>query len=100
MGLFGLFDAAVSAPCGEPRFLRGHATALKIVGEEGEMRCDFAGKVLFRVPVGEAIAELNQYSSQLRHDYGSSASSLSTTPDICRQRSDSSWSAFNPAFVM
>jgi hypothetical protein len=61
--------------------------AFEVVGEEGEVRCDFACKVLFGALVGEEIAELADDSSQMHDGYGSSASSFSTTPDIWRQRS-------------
>ena len=100
MRLFCLLHAAVSASRGQPCFFRRHAAAFEVVGEEGEVRFDFARKVLFGALVGEETAELGDDSSPMRHGYCSSASSFSTTPAIWRQRSVSSSSAFKPALVM
>src|SRR5260370_40262278 len=95
-----LLHAAVSASRSQPCFFRRHAAAFEVVGEKGEVRCDFACKVLFGALIGQEIAELGDDSSPMRHGYCSSASSPSTTPDIRRHRSASSSSAFNPALVM
>jgi hypothetical protein len=72
----------------------------EVVGEEGEVRFNFARKVLFGALVGEETAELGDDSSPMRHGYCSSSSSFSTTPVIWRQRSVSSLSTFKPALVM
>jgi hypothetical protein len=100
MCLFCLLHAAVSASRGQPCFFRRHATAFEVVGEEGEVRCDFTRKILFGALISNETAELGEDSSPTRHGYCSSASNFSTTPAIWRQRSVSSLSAFSPALVM
>ena len=78
MCLFCLLHATVSASRCEPCFFRRHAAAFEVVDEEGEVRCDFACKVLFGALVGEEIAELGDDSSQVHDGYCSFASSFST----------------------
>src|ERR1700761_7589902 len=100
MRLLCLFHAAVSAPRRQACFFRRHAAALEVVGQEGEVRCDFTREILFGTLAGEEIAEPCDDSSPACHGYRSSASSFSTKPAIWRQRPVSSSSAFRPALVM
>ncbi len=82
MGLLGLFHSGHGTPGGEACFFRRQAAALEVVGEQSEMRCDFAREILFGALVREEAAEFAQASFQPGHGYGSSASSFSTTLDI------------------
>ncbi len=100
MRLHGLLHAAVGAFGGQPGFFRRHAAALEIVGEQGEVRFHFASEFPFRAPIAEQASHPGKKSFPQRHGHFSTASSLSTTTAICRQRSVSSSSAFRPARVM
>ncbi len=100
MRLLCLLHAAVSAPRSQPSFFGGHAAALEVVGEQSEVRGDFAGEIRFHALVAEEATQPGNDSPQTRHGYCSSPRSFSTTPAIWRQRTVSSPRAFNPALVM
>lgn len=100
MELLGLFDATKRSPRGEPCVLGPQTTALQVVFEECQMRSHLSREVWLRPPGAEDGEEPEEESSQPRHGYDSSRSSLSTRPARRRQRVVCRSSAWTPVFVM
>src|SRR6202162_1522743 len=57
MQLLGLFDAAIRSPGGQPRSREIHAAAQKLVFEQRQVRCDFAGHLVFGTVAGDKIVD-------------------------------------------
>jgi hypothetical protein len=70
VGLFCLFHAPESAPCRQHRFFMRHAPPFEVVGEEGEVRVDFAGEVFLGPLVAEETTELRDRSFQMPEHRG------------------------------
>jgi hypothetical protein len=56
MRLFCLLHTAVSTSRGELCFFRRHSPPFEIVGQQSEVRFDFAGKFVFGALVGQETA--------------------------------------------
>src|SRR5262245_64878280 len=67
MQFFGLFNTSIRAPRREPRFVRSHASALKILLEQGETRNNLSLEFLFRTLAVEEIIELRNQPPPAPH---------------------------------